>query len=209
MRRDLISCAVAALAITVLCGLAYPLLITGVAQVTMPGRADGSLVEREGRTVGSRLIGQDFRRPTGARDEEGSPVLEADPRFFQARPSATGSSANATAFNNQGPNQRELRDQIASNADAVLALERKDNPSLTRGALPVDAVTTSASGIDPHISRAYADLQATRVARERGIDRRDLDRLLDEHTDGRFAAVLGEPGVNVLELNLALEDRTP
>jgi K+-transporting ATPase ATPase C chain len=204
MRKDLTAAAVAVVVFTVLCGLAYPLLVTGIGQVVFPEPADGSLVERDGKIVGSRLIGQDFRRDTGRKDEEGEPILEPDPRYSQSRPSATGYSADATYFNNLGPNQRDLADLLRANADAYLALERRDNPGLRREDVPPDAVTTSASGIDPHISQDNARIQAARVARVRGLDRARVLELVDEHTDGRFL-FLGEPGVNVLELNLALD----
>jgi K+-transporting ATPase ATPase C chain len=204
MRKDLIASAVAVVLFTALCGLAYPLVVTGVAQVVFPGKADGSLVEHDGKVVGSRLIGQDFRRDTGRKDAAGEPILEPDERYFQSRPSATGYAADATFFNNLGPNQRDLADLLRANADAYLALERRDSPGLTRADLPPDAVTTSASGIDPHISQANARIQAARVARVRGLDRERVLDLLEAHTDGRFL-FLGEPGVNVLELNLALD----
>lgn len=193
MRRDLTTSAVAVVVFTLLCGLAYPLLVTGVGQVVFPGRADGSLVERDGEVVGSRLIGQDFRRR---------------PEYFQGRPSATEYAADATFFDNLGPNQRDLADLLRANADAYLALERRDSPGLRREDLPPDAVTASASGIDPHISPANARIQAARVARERGLDRARVLELVDDHTDGRFL-FLGEPGVNVLELNLALDSEQP
>jgi K+-transporting ATPase ATPase C chain len=191
MRRDLISSALALLVLTLLLGVAYPLATTGVAQVLWPDRADGSRIEHDGKTVGSRLIGQDF---------------DGERRYFQSRPSATGYSANGTYFNNLGPNNAELRDLLAANLDAYLERERPHVRGLTRDDVPPDAVQTSASGVDPHISTANAEIQARRVAAERGID---LDRVLDlveESTDGRGLGLFGEPGVNVLDLNLALEE---
>lgn len=189
MRRDLTSSALALLVLTLALGVAYPLATTGVSQVLWPNKADGSQIERDGKTVGSRLIGQDFK---GQR------------RYFQSRPSATSYSANVTYFNNLGPNNAELRDLFAANLDAYLKRERPYDRGLTRGDVPPDAVQTSASGVDPHISEDNARIQARRVAEERGIA---LDRvldLIDENTDGRGLGLFGEPGVNVLDLNLAL-----
>jgi potassium-transporting ATPase KdpC subunit len=191
MRRDLTASIVAVLAFTLLFGIGYPLLTTGVAQLAYPNKADGSRVERDGKTVGSRIIGQDFK---------------GDRRYFQSRPSATGYTPNITYFNNLGPNSRELAQQFRQNLAAYMKLERPSNPGLTRKDVPVDAVTTSASGVDPHISERNAEIQARRVAQVRSLP---LDRVLDlvdENTDDRSLGVLGEPGVNVLELNLALDE---
>ncbi len=190
MRKDLTASITAIIVFTLLLGLAYPLLTTGVAQVLFPDKADGSQVERDGEVVGSRLIGQDFK---------------ADPAFFQSRPSATGYNPAGTFFNNLGPNNRELADLFEKNLAAYLKLERPYNPGLQRADVPVDAVTTSASGVDPHISEANAEIQARRVAEERGLELERVQELIDENTDNRGLGVLGEPGVNVLELNLALE----
>lgn len=190
MRRDLISSALALLVLTLLLGVAYPLLTTGVSQVLWPNKADGSQVERDGKTVGSRLIGQDF---------------EGDKRYFQSRPSATGYSANVTYFNNLGPNNAELRDLFAENLAAYLKRERPYDRGLARGDVPPDAVQTSASGVDPHISPDNAEIQARRVAEERGLDLDRVLELVDENTDGRGLGLFGEPGVNVLDLNLALD----
>lgn len=190
MRRDLISSAIALLVLTLVLGVAYPLATTGVSQLLWPNKADGSQIERNGKTVGSRLIGQDFK---------------GKPRYFQSRPSATGYSANVTYFNNLGPNNAELRDLFAANLDAYLERERPYDRGLTRDDVPPDAVQTSASGVDPHISPDNAEIQARRVAEKRGLD---LDRVLDlvdENTDGRGLGLFGEPGVNVLDLNLALD----
>jgi K+-transporting ATPase ATPase C chain len=189
MRKDLIPSAIAVVAFTLVCGLAYPLLVTGLGQAIFPAKADGSLVKRDGKVVGSRLIGQDFRR---------------EPRYFQSRPSATKYNAAATAFNNLGPNQKDLADLLKANADEYL----RQNHGTRRQDIPPDAVTTSASGIDPHISKANARIQARRVARARQMDRGRVLRLIDQNTDGRFL-FFGEPGVNVLELNLALDKEQP
>jgi K+-transporting ATPase ATPase C chain len=189
MRRELVTSVIGVIAITVLLGLAYPLAVTGIAQVVFPGRADGSKVERDGEVVGSRLIGKEFRGT----------------RYFHSRPSVTSYDPAATAFNNLGPNQRELRDLFAKNLAAYLELERPYNPGLSAADVPVDAVTTSASGVDPHISEANARIQARRVAQVRRLPLERVRQLIADNTDGRALGFLGEPGVNVLELNLALD----
>ena len=214
MKRDLISSALAVLVFTALFGLAYPLLTTGAAQVLFPNKADGSQVERGGKVIGSRLIGQDFRIPVkGANgkdklDADGNPVLEADPRYFQSRPSATGYSADVTFFNNLGPNSKDLKALFDENVAAYLKLERRYNPGLSKGDIPPDAVQTSASGVDPHISEDDAQIQARRVAEVRDLDLARVQQLVEDHNDGRGVGLLGEPGVNVLELNLALDRET-
>jgi K+-transporting ATPase ATPase C chain len=190
MRRDITTSILAIVVFTLVLGLAYPLLTTGVAQVLWPNKADGSQVEVDGQVVGSSLIGQDF---------------QGRPRYFQSRPSATEYSANVTFFNNLGPNNKELRDLFAENLAAYLKRERPFNPGLSPGDVPPDAVQTAASGVDPHISQANAAIQARRVAEERGLELARVQELVDENTDGRALGVLGEPGVNVLELNLALD----
>lgn len=211
LRKDLITATLAIAFFTVLVGVLYPLLTTGAAQVLFPGAANGSKIEVDGRVVGSELIGQDFRRPVLDRDGElrldgeGEPVLEPHPAYFQSRPSVTGYSADVTYFNNLGPNNAELSEFFAEQLDAYLALERPFNPGLTRADVPVDAVTTSASGVDPHISQANARIQARRVAEVRRLPPERVLELVGEHTDGRFAGLFGEPGVNVLMLNLALD----
>jgi K+-transporting ATPase ATPase C chain len=212
MRRDLLTSIIAIVVLTVIFGIAYPLATTGVAQVLFPNKADGSQIERVGKVVGSTLIGQDFSKPvlgangTPREDEEGNPVLEADPLYFQSRPSATGYSGNVTYFNNLGPNSQDLAGMFEENLTTFLDRERPFNPGLTRADVPVDAVTTSASGVDPHISEANARIQARRVARERRLELDRVLELVDENTDGRALGVLGEPGVNVLKLNLALDE---
>ena len=201
MIRDLKSSIVVVVVFTAVCGLAYPLLVTGLGQLVFPGNADGSLVHRDGRVVGSKLIGQTFERDTGHKDADGNPILEPIPRYFQSRPSATGYAADATFFDNLGPNQAELAELLEANADDYL----RQNPGTRRQDIPPDAVTDSASGIDPHISRANARIQARRVARARHIAHARVLRLIDRETDDRFL-FLGESGVNVLELNLALDE---
>jgi len=190
MRKDLISSLVAVVALTAIFGLAYPLVITGVSQVVFPGRADGSQVKRDGKVVGSRLLGQDFSK---------------DPALFQTRPSATGDNPAATAFSNLGPNSKDLKDAITENADAYLKRERPYNAGLTKAAIPNDAVQTSASGVDPHISLANARIQAGRVAARTGLPKARVLALVKDNTDDRSLGFLGEPGVNVLDLNLAIQ----
>ncbi len=187
IRRQLVPAVVAFLAFTVLTGIAYPLVVTGVAQVAFPGRADGSLVERDGVVLGSRLIGQTV---TGS-------------GYFHPRPSAAGDGYDAmsSSASNLGPTNEDLLDSIADRVSAY----RDDNGLAPGDAVPVDAVTASASGLDPHISPANARHQAPRIAQERGLTLDDVLALVDEHTDGRPLGFLGEPGVNVLELNLALD----
>src|ERR1044072_942823 len=193
MRRDLISSIRPVAVFTARLGLVSPLVMTGVGQLVFPGAANGSRLERDGKLVGSSLIGQDCK---------------GDPRYFQSRPSATGYDPAGTFFDNLGPNSAELRDMFAKNLEAYLALEGPDNPGLTPAAVPADAVQTSASGVDPHISPANEAIQAHRVARVRGLELARVDALVKDNTDGRSLGVLGEPGVNVLKLNLAL-DREP
>jgi potassium-transporting ATPase KdpC subunit len=215
MRRDLLSSALAIVVITLLLGLAYPLLFTGAAQVLFPGNANGSKVDRAGRVIGSKLIAQDFRKPVLDRhgkpemDAKGKPVLTADPRWFQSRPSQTTYNPSATAFSNLGPNSADARDLFKANLGAYLRLERPYNPGLTAARVPVDAVTQSASGVDPDISQANARIQAHRVAAVRHLPLKRVQHLIAAHTDGRFLGLFGEPGVNVLQLNLAVDREAP
>jgi potassium-transporting ATPase KdpC subunit len=204
MRRELLASAVAAVLFTALFGLLYPLAMTGGAQVLFPGKADGSRIERDGRTVGSELIAQPFLREVRARD--GGQRLAPDPRYFQPRPSVTDYNPAGTAFSNLGPNSRELRDEIAARARAYLSLEGRYTEGLSTDEVPVDAVTASGSSVDPHISEANARIQARRIAAVRVLDLDRVLELVEENTDGRALGFLGEPGVNVLELNLALDE---
>ncbi len=189
MRKDLITSLLAVLLFTVILGIAYPLVVTGAAQLLFPSAARGSMVEHEGRTIGSRLIAQPF----------------AGKGYFQPRPSQTDYAPAQTAFNNAGPNNLETRDLIAANARSYIARERRYSPGLTLATIPVDAATGSASGVDPHISLQNAEIQANRVSRVRGISAARMSSLISAATDGRFLGVLGEPGVNVLKLNLSIE----
>jgi K+-transporting ATPase ATPase C chain len=205
MRKDLITSAIAVVVMTVVLGVAYPLAVTGVAQVVWPSQANGSQVTRGGKVVGSRLIGQPFVIDTGRKDAGANAITRPDPRFFQPRPSQTGYDPSATFFSNRGPNQASARAFYRDRLAAYLALEQPYDPGLTAAQVPVDAVTTSGSGVDPHISPANARIQAHRVAAVRRLGPAAVARLIDEHTDGRFLGVLGEPGVNVTTLNLALD----
>jgi K+-transporting ATPase ATPase C chain len=183
MRRQLVPALVVFLALTVLTGIAYPLAITGASQVAFPNRADGSLVERNGRVVGSRLIGQLF---------EGE-------RYFHPRPSAAGDGYDgmSSSASNLGP----LNEDLLSAVDERREAYRTTNDA----AATIDALTASGSGLDPHITPENARRQAPRVAAARDLELTELLELIEEHTDGRSLGFLGEPGVNVLELNLALD----
>ena len=205
MRRDLTASIIAAVAFTVLFGLAYPLLTTGVSQVLFGDKADGSRVERDGEVVGSKLIAQSFKR--GGRGEgKFGRAGQGQTRYFQSRPSVTGYSGDATFFNNLGPNNKELSQLFGVLLGRYIETESPYTPGLSTDDVPVDAVTTSGSGVDPHISIANARIQANRVAETRGIGLARVNELVDTHTAGRALGVLGEPGVNVLELNLALDE---
>jgi K+-transporting ATPase ATPase C chain len=216
MKRDVINSAIAVLLFTVVFGLLYPLAFTGVAQVLFPGKADGSKIERAGKAIGSKLVAQDFRKPVLDRHGKpavdkatGKPVLTADPRYFQPRPSQTGYTPNITFFSNLGPNSTAERDAVKANIDSYVQLERRYDPQLTPSDVPPDAVTQSGSGVDPHISKANARIQAHRIAAVRRIPLDRVQKLIDDNTDGRFLGVFGEPGVNVLELNLAIDSEAP
>jgi len=207
--KELSTAAIAILVFTVLLGVAYPLVMTGISQVAFPSKADGSQVKVAGKVVGSRLIGKAFVIETGKKDSDGNPITRPDPKYFQPRPSATGYSATGTFFSNRGPNSAVgrffFRDQLAG----YMALEGRYDPGLTQAKVPVDAVTTSGSGVDPHISKANAGIQAHRIAAVRHLPLDRVDKLIADNTDGRFLGVIGEPGVNVLELNLALDKEAP
>jgi potassium-transporting ATPase KdpC subunit len=206
MRRELVTSAIAIVALTILLGLAYPLAMTGVGQVVFPNKADGSQITVNGKVVGSKLIAQDFRRDTGKKDKAGDPILVPVPRYFQPRPS-TGTNYNAagSAFTNLGPNSKTARDTFKANLASYLSLERPFNQGLTARRVPIDAVTSSASGIDPQISVANARIQANRIAKVRGLPLTTVNGMIDKYTSGRFIGIFGEHGVNVLQLNLALD----
>jgi K+-transporting ATPase ATPase C chain len=215
MRKDLLTGLLAVIVLTVVLGIVYPLVVTGVSQVVFPGKADGSLVKVDGRVVGSSLIGQSFSRPVIGKngkpklDSEGEEILAPDPAYFQPRPSATGYSGDATFFANVGPNSIEGREEVRENLAAYVALENPFDQSLTKDRVPVDAVTNSGSGVDPHISEANARIQVHRIAAVRHLPLAQVEDLISAHTDGRFLGLFGEPGVNVLQLNLALDKEAP
>jgi K+-transporting ATPase ATPase C chain len=169
--------------------LVYPLVITGIAQVTMSDRADGSLVRVDGQVVGSSSIGQ---------------LWEGD-EWFHGRPSAVDYDASTSSGTNLGPNSQALADLIEERAQAVLDLESPYNPGLAVADIPEDLLTASASGLDPHISVAAAELQVARIAEVRGLPLDEILALIEEHTQGPTLGFLGQERVNVLELNLALE----
>jgi potassium-transporting ATPase KdpC subunit len=213
MRKDIVTSVIGIVVLTLLLGIAYPLLVTGVSQVAFPGNADGQKVYVHGKLVGSKIIGQSFRRPVlekngKPKEEEGEVLTEADPRYFQSRPSATeGGEYNAAAstFSNRGPNDKFTEEDDAENIKEYLALNKPYDPGLTAGQVPVDAVNTSASNLDPEISQANAWIQAHRIAAKRGMSLGAVNALIASYTDARGLGFSGERGVNVLELNLALD----
>ena len=207
--KEILTATIAILVLTVILGVGYPLVMTGISQVAFPSKADGSQVKVDGKVVGSRLIGKAFVIDTGKKDADGNPITRPDPRYFQPRPSQTDYSATASAFSNRGPNSAVGRFFFRDALDAYMALESRYAPGLTKAKVPVDAVTTSASGVDPHISKANAAIQAHRIAAVRHLPLDRVDKLIADNTDGRFLGVFGEPGVNVLELNLALDKEAP
>jgi K+-transporting ATPase ATPase C chain len=215
MRRTVITSSLAVIAFTVIFGLAYPLAMTAISQVVFPGKANGSKVTVNGRLVGSSLIGQSFSRPVVGEngkpklDEEGEEMLVPDKRYFQPRPSQTGYSANVTYFSNSGPNSVEEREAVRENLAAYIKLNKPYDHSLSRAGVPVDAITMSGSGVDPEISEANAAIQAHRIAAVRHLPLGKIEDLISAHTNGRFLGIFGEPGVNVLQLNLALDEAAP
>jgi K+-transporting ATPase ATPase C chain len=187
MFKELRPAVVSFLLLTLLTGIAYPLLVTAISQLTMSGKANGSLIIKDGKPVGSSLIGQSF----------------SDPGYFWGRPSATGPTpynASASSGSNLGPTNPALLDAVKARVQAL----RDADPGNTQP-VPVDLVTASASGLDPHISPAAAEFQLARVARVRKLNPDAVRKLVTEHTEGRQFGILGEPRVNVLELNLALD----
>jgi len=185
--------------LTVITGLAYPLAMTGVAQVLFNDKADGSLIERDGVTVGSELLGQSFT------DADSGLTL---PGYFRGRPSAAGVAEDGTIISggsNYGPTNQVLIDRVI----ADVAIVREENGLAADAEVPVDLVTASASGVDPHISPASAELQVARVARDRGVSEDQVRDLVDDHTEGRTLGFLGEPRVNVLMLNLEMDEVFP
>ena len=187
--RNVITAVLMTIVTTVLLGIVYPLVVTGIAQVAFPAQANGQLLERSGKVIGSRIIGQSF----------------SSPGYFRSRPSAAGAGYDAanSAGTQLGPTNKKLVDAVKANVEAA----RTENATAP---VPIDLVTASASGLDPHISPAAAEFQVPRVARERGMTEAAVRALVSAHTEGRQLGFLGEPRVNVLELNLALDEtRSP
>jgi potassium-transporting ATPase KdpC subunit len=186
--KNLVAAVLMTIVTTLILGVIYPLAITAIAQVVFPSQANGQLIERDGKVIGSRIIGQGF----------------SSPGYFRSRPSATAVPYDAanSAGSNLGPTNKKLIDAVTANVEAA----RQENPNAP---VPIDLVTTSASGFDPHISPAAADFQVPRVARERGMSEADLRQLVEAHTEGRQLGFFGEPRVNVLELNLVLDRDRP
>ncbi|MFF0339495.1 potassium-transporting ATPase subunit KdpC [Kribbella sp. NPDC004875] len=189
----------ALLVFTVVLGIAYPLVMTGVSQVLFHGNANGSIIKVDGKPVASDLIGQAYTKDSGRKDADGKAIMVADPKWFQTRPSAAGYDAMGSAASQYGPNNPELVKLVEERRQEVAKLEGVD-PSQ----VPPDAVTASGSGLDPAISPAYAALQVNRVARERGLPVDRVKQLVQENTTGRTLGFLGEPYVNVVTLNAAL-----
>jgi K+-transporting ATPase ATPase C chain len=216
MRRDIVTSVIGIIVLTVLLGLVYPLAITGISQVAFPGNANGQKVYVKGKLVGSKIIGQSFRTPVlekngKPKEEEEEIVTEAVPKYFQSRPSATeGGAYNAAAstFSNRGPNDKATEEADAENIKEYLELNKPYDPGLTTAGIPVDAVNTSGSNLDPEISPANARIQAHRVAAKRQLSLNAVDQLISKYADSRGLGFSGEPGVNVLELNLALDRLT-
>jgi potassium-transporting ATPase KdpC subunit len=195
MKRDIVTSAIGIIVLTVLLGLVYPLVITGIGQVTFPGNANGQRVYVRGTLVGSKIIGQDF---------------SSNPRYFQSRPSATEGPYNAAAstFSNRGPNSVKTKEADEKYIKEYLKLNGPYDPNLAVAKIPVDAVNTSASGLDPEISPANAWIQAHRVAAVCHLSLATVDGLIAKYTSGRGLGFSGEEGVDVLELNLALDRLT-
>jgi potassium-transporting ATPase KdpC subunit len=213
MRKDIVTSVIAIVLFTLLLGIAYPLVITGVSQVAFPGNANGQKVYVGGKLVGSKSIGQSFKQPVIGKngkpeEKEEEVVTEPVPRYFQSRPSATEGgeyNAAASAFSNRGPNSVATKEADQENLKSYLELEGPYDPGLTAAKVPVDAVNTSASNLDPDISQANARIQAHRIAAVRHLSLATVDGLISDHTSERGLLVFGEPAVNVLELNLALD----
>ena len=215
LRRDIISAGIGILVLTLFLGIVYPLVVTGISQVAFPGNSDGQRVYVNGKLVGSKIIGQNFslqvvKNGKPLVDKNGNPVTVPDPRYFQTRPSATVPPNNgaASTFSNLGPNNVATEQAIAANIKGYLALEKPYDPGLTTAKVPVDAANTSASGLDPDISVANADIQAHRIAAVRHLTMATVRHLISQNTAGRGLGFSGEPGVDVLDLNLALDRLT-
>jgi potassium-transporting ATPase KdpC subunit len=211
LRKEFITSAIVVIALILGCGLLYPLVITGIGQAAFPGNANAQKVYVGGKLVGSKIIGQNFALPVYKHGKpelsNGEPVTTPDPRYFQTRPSGTVPADNdaATSFANYGPNSTVTEKAIAANIAAYIQLNGKYYPGgLTAAKVPVDAADTSASGVDPDISIANAHIQAYRIAAVRHLSRATVDHQIAKYTAGRGLGFSGEPAVDVLELNLAL-----
>ena len=187
MKKNLLIAVLMTIVTTILLGIIYPLVVTGLAQLIFPNKANGQLIARDGKIIGSRIIGQAFTGPS----------------YFHSRPSAAGTGYDAanSGGTNLGPTNKVLIARVEQDAAAL----RAENPNMP---VPVDLVTTSASGLDPDISMAAAEFQVPRIARERNLSVDQVRQLIAAHTEGRQLGFLGEPRVNVLELNLALDQQT-
>jgi len=188
MKKNLITAILMTIATTILLGIIYPLLVTGLAQLIFPKQANGQLIQKDGKTVGSRILAQAF----------------SSPAYFHPRPSFAGNGYDPTSTNGSqlGPTNQKLIDQVRGDVSTAHA----ENPTQP---VPIDLVTGSASGLDPHITPATAEFQLPRVAKERGTSVAQLRELVQKHTEDRQVGFLGEPRVNVLELNLELDQRFP
>jgi K+-transporting ATPase ATPase C chain len=188
MKKNLIISVLMTIATTILFGIIYPLVVTGISQLLFPNKANGQFIEANGKVVGSRIIGQGF----------------SSPAYFHSRPSAAGNGYDAANSNGSqlGPTNQKLVDRVKGD----VATAQSDNPG---SPVPIDLVTASASGIDPHIAPAAAEYQLARIAKERGVTVEQLRAVLVKHTEGRQLGILGEPRVNVLELNLELDQQFP
>jgi len=188
MKRNIVTAILMTIATTILLGIIYPLVVTGIAKALFRDKANGQLIERDGKLIGSRIIGQAF----------------TSPGYFHSRPSAAGNGYDAanSGGTNFAPTNQKLIDRVKQDAASLQA----ENPGKP---IPIDLVTTSGSGLDPHITPAAAEFQIPRVARERGVSPEALQRLVAKHTEGRQLGFLGEPRVNVLELNLDLDASYP
>src|SRR5271170_5094351 len=190
--RTFITALVATAVLTVLTGIIYPLAVFGIAQAIFPRQAGGSIIVASNKVVGSSLIGQNF----------------SSPKYFQSRPSAAGDKgydASNSGGSNLGPTNKALIDAVKLRLKNLV----ESNPGVDPGQVPIDLITASGSGLDPEISPAAADMQVARVAKARGLSPASVEELVNAHTENRWAGILGEPGVNVVELNLALDDLKP
>ena len=187
--KNLLTAVLMTIVTTVLLGLIYPLVVTGLAQVIFPDQANGQLIKKDGVVIGSRIIGQPF----------------GGPGYFRSRPSAAGAAgydAGASSGSNLGPTNQKLIDRVKADVEKLQA----ENPGKP---VPIDLVTTSGSGLDPHISPAAAEFQIPRIVRERGLSEAEVRQLIAAHTEGRQFGFFGEPRVNVLELNIDVDTRKP